>query len=163
MKYPKSEFLLSIFKEPMQYFQNHHYRSKHHAIDVVPPNYTDDNFDVVVYAPFNAHVVSARNISIGAAGKAVYLESIEHNDKGTPKWSLYMCHFHNVIAITGSKILAGTPIGLLGNSGNCLGHFPHVHLRLGYYCRAGRNEIGCLSFYDLIDCFDMTATPLKYY
>ena len=43
---------------------------------------------------------------------------------------LYFCHCNNLLVKVGQKVTSGTPLGIMGNTGNAAGGYKHCHLEV---------------------------------
>jgi murein DD-endopeptidase MepM/ murein hydrolase activator NlpD len=106
----------------------------HHGIDI------GHNIGQPVRAAGNGTVIFASSADVPyfqntfSYGNVVVIEH-EFGWNNQPLWTLY-AHLATVLVQTGQVIEAGTPIGVMGESGNVTG--PHVHFEI----RLGENSYG---------------------
>ncbi len=105
-------------------------RRSHRGVDIFAPRGTE------ALAAFDGVVSHVGLNKLG--GKVVWLR----NNKR--KLTLYYAHLDSQIVHRGQKVLAGEPVGLIGNTGNALYTPPHLHFGVYWHGRGGVNPIGHL-------------------
>jgi hypothetical protein len=95
-----------------------------------------------LFAPSGTPVVSVSAGSVTSAG----WEPIGGNNvliKGADGLLYYYAHFVSEPMVrTGQTVAAGTPIGLVGNTGDADRGAPHLHIGIGYWIMLGADAFG---------------------